>query len=559
MMRGFLLLVLGLSSLQAARQPKKPRDPPQPPAQSSSQFAAQASNNVTYSITWTPAATLAGLAVADADQMAAVAEVLAEIDVEMLIRHADGTVVHYIFTRERGDQNNHAHIQAHYTISTTTTTNAERRALLNAEKQWLKAIIEQAGAQVRGRLMMKTVKQSDVAYGIGYDQKDKGMAHYMIITRGLSDADLQDALNVYRQKAAGNAYTSKKMNKTPNSETKLLGFTVGNMFTLSVWFIKQHNLGRLSKALSLSMVMAYALSTGRYRLDDALVTGKNGGATLDPVRAQAFFELSTIDPANTSETIPLIDTILYGGPQTVNYANDAACHARGIPTPGVLAREYDLKKAKAFCGGADECQTQEPKERRAGRCLVVDFLSSPQSAMVAREMEMAGLTCNRLFATTQLPDACGYLGASWACRARILGNDFDQMTMDDAEIYNDPDQIWRQNEILELYASQTNAEWLTGDQILRLVSLENPDHDHPDEMPEAEQLGANWFHSPSPLNFWRTLFARTIAKPDGNIHIMVVNTENAYTLTEVTGNHWFLVAWVVEPEPAAAGTLANNV
>ena len=53
MMRGFLLLVLGLSSLQAARQPKKPRDPPQPPAQSSSlQFAAQASNNVTYSITW---------------------------------------------------------------------------------------------------------------------------------------------------------------------------------------------------------------------------------------------------------------------------------------------------------------------------------------------------------------------------------------------------------------------------------------------------------------------------------------------------------------------------
>ena len=109
-----------------------------------------------------------------------------------------------------------------------------------------------------------------------------------------------------------------------------------------------------------------------------------------------------------------------------------------------------------------------------------------------------------LNATTQLPDACGYLGASWACRARILGNDFDQMTIDHAETYNDPDQIWGQNEILEpcleLYASQRNAEWLTGDQILRLVSLENPDHNHPDEMPVPQHLGAHrWLphiHSP---------------------------------------------------------------
>ena len=124
--------------------------------------------------------------------------------------------------------------------------------------------------------------------------------------------------------------------------TLLLGFTVGNMFTLSLWFIKQHGLDRLSYSLTLSTVMAYALSTGRYRLDDALITGKNGGTALDPNRAQAFFELNTINPENTSETIPLIDTILYGrsGDQGVNRnpRKDAQCHQRGIPTPGVLVR-----------------------------------------------------------------------------------------------------------------------------------------------------------------------------------------------------------------------------
>ena len=50
------------------------------------------------------------------------------------------------------------------------------------------------------------------------------------------------------------------------------------------------------------------------------------------------------------------------------------------------------------------------------------------------------------------------------------------------------------------------------------------------------------------MNFWRMYFARTLVNPaeQGRIHFMVVNTENAYTLTEqASGVHWFLVVWRV--------------
>ena len=62
-----------------------------------------------------------------------------------------------------------------------------------------------------------------------------------------------------------------------------------------------------------------------------------------------------------------------------------------------------------------------------------------------------------------------------------------------------------------------------------------------------------WLPGPGPMNYWRTMLSRTVADLNeaNKVHIMVVNSENAYTLQEtVSGVHWFVVAWFVAPPPA---------
>ena len=55
------------------------------------------------------------------------------------------------------------------------------------------------------------------------------------------------------------------------------------------------------------------------------------------------------------------------------------------------------------------------------------------------------------------------------------------------------------------------------------------------------------------MNFWRVHFARTLTdvRDQGRVHIMVVNTASATARLSATGlisgAHWFVVAWLVEP------------
>ena len=96
-------------------------------------------------------------------------------------------------------------------------------------------------------------------------------------------------------------------------------------------------------------------------------------------------------------------------------------------------------------------------------------------------------------------------------------------------------------------ALTTEALQLEGDEILGLVQGNNPD---------GGTTGVNWLAGPAPMNFWRTYFSRTLVRPrdHGRVHIMVVNTENAYTLTDdITGHHWILLAWYIEPAGDGAG------
>lgn len=60
---------------------------------------------------------------------------------------------------------------------------------------------------------------------------------------------------------------------------------------------------------------------------------------------------------------------------------------------------------------------------------------------------------------------------------------------------------------------------------------------------------------PAPMNFWRATVDRHLEDPKewGKLHIMVVNTESTYTLFEettgqVSGVHWFVVAWLLNED-----------
>ena len=69
----------------------------------------------------------------------------------------------------------------------------------------------------------------------------------------------------------------------------------------------------------------------------------------------------------------------------------------------------------------------------------------------------------------------------------------------------------------------------------------------------APAVDVGWMHSPSPYNYFKDFFARTVAEPKyhGMLHIMPVNTDSQYggVHAPITGTHWFTAAWYLEPEP----------
>jgi len=57
------------------------------------------------------------------------------------------------------------------------------------------------------------------------------------------------------------------------SSEKQLEFGVRNLFVLTTWFVEHMKLGPLSRYMSLALVLAYALETTKYRLDDSRSCG----------------------------------------------------------------------------------------------------------------------------------------------------------------------------------------------------------------------------------------------------------------------------------------------
>ena len=160
-------------------------------------------------------------------------------------------------------------------------------------------------------------------------------------------------------------------------------------------------------------------------------------------------------------------------------------------------------------------------------------------------MEARGLTGEGLFATNQLKDGCGYIAYNAAVEMRRLGRAFDQLTMDQVQAFNTPQWISHSNQELAMGYS-TEAELLSGDNIIELCSINNPDA--PGDAP-------SWLSAVGPINHFEEYFARTLIDPTehGIVHMMIVNTEPVFTQSvdmsmPTPGTHWFLAAWCIDPE-----------
>jgi len=117
----------------------------------------------------------------------------------------------------------------------------------------------------------------------------------------------------------------------------------------------------------------------------------------------------------------------YGAREPQNETLAVECQLLGIPTPQNIVQFHDLKSLKAMCE-AHKAATSglSSVPQRAGRFIVMDFMSSRGSREAAARLESAGLAPTTIFNTEQLPNACGYLSAahgharfaSWASTSR---------------------------------------------------------------------------------------------------------------------------------------------
>ena len=262
--------------------------------------------------------------------------------------------------------------------------------------------------------------------------------------------------------------------------------------------------------------------------------------------SDAYCKLMYANLADASETVPLIETVLFGEPQPTECSNDAECVALGLPTQHELIHSFDLDSAKALCRYHRARSNGVPERApNGGRFVVIDFLGNGCAAArdASATMTAAGLTPHSHFSNTQHDDACcGHLAAGWAVKLRELGANFASITSNAVAEENTQVSIDLKKQILQ----HPETQWLREEEIQQIATQLNPD---------GPGLSPSWLSGPGPINSWHVHFARTLASQPlhGRVHIMVVNSEAAYTLTDGgAGQHWFAVAWLVEPSPPAA-------
>ena len=182
----------------------------------------------------------------------------------------------------------------------------------------------------------------------GYGRKDLGKPTFRTFFFGFKENELDAHLEYYRMKAGDCMFSSSKMNKAPGKDVNLLSIKLGGLFTMINWFVARHKLTAIAKYVSISIVVAWALETGRYRLDESFITGRSGGGILDPGRSQAMMDLSFANTSRPSETIPLIETILLGEPQECVSPLDEECRQYKIDDTRFPASSSSDKKHSRY-------------------------------------------------------------------------------------------------------------------------------------------------------------------------------------------------------------------
>ena len=529
--------------------PAEPTPHAEPAPRKETVTTAAGGRKVMLSLTITPFTKKKDIEYADEERLKAVHAYLRHSYPAFEVRRADGQVTLFVMSCERGDENNNPHVQGFYEVECVM---AENDALVRGEKAWIKVLWAEATDLPAPRVEIRVVREQDRMYLIGYCYKDEGMAHFYAVYGGFPKDDdlLARACEFYRCNAGKISFSSKKMKKNPKAEEKQLAFKLGNKVTLAVWFVHQHKLDELHGQLTLPLIIAYAIETTKYRLDDEVMHGKYGGATLNPARTQAMLDLcflaSSAPPARV--TVPLIEIILFGAVQPHPRDNGRVMGSDMIDVPSTHElMQSSLKEIKLLSAAIREQSGKTTAETAVhplgGHAIILDYMGTAASAEAARELERIGLTTKTLFAMNQLKSSCGYLAGGWVCALRQLGAEFDTLTHENASMFNTAEWITQSNMHLSKVPStgEDTAEWLTGDEVQELVTAVNPD---------APGASPGWLSGPGPLNYWRTMLNRTVTNvaSHGPVHIMVVNTDNAYSLTEEhSGSHWFVIAWSLNP------------
>ena len=148
--------------------------------------------------------------------------------------------------------------------------------------------------------------------------------------------------------------------------------------------------------MTLAIVVAIAVSTGAYRIDESVITGKNGGMPLDSARSDALFAIETADDDLKfgPELVQYVEIVLHGAPRSHSVANGKpATGLNELATPstyevveGSGAGLHTLDTLKELAARLEK-QRVNPMplqttrvHTRGGSFWVGDFASFPQSA-----------------------------------------------------------------------------------------------------------------------------------------------------------------------------------
>ena len=274
----------------AKKRKSRTDDAPAPSAPASAPNATTAPGQasvvaMTFSTSITPYHETAGVPVTNAERHVVCQMIVNSIHAEAQMRFADGQITFMVCRVEEGESEKNAHMQLTYGVRVVMENTTEARTRMSAkEKAWLKSVIAIVSNESI-RVCHKTVAEANKTYVQGYCNKDARLAHSVGFDIGLTPEELERADAVYLAKAATFHASASKIHKAPHKNSTEISLKANNLFVLTAWFVAQHELEPLHAVLSLALVIAYAISTGKYRLDDSLVTGHTG-STLDPNRTQ---------------------------------------------------------------------------------------------------------------------------------------------------------------------------------------------------------------------------------------------------------------------------------